>query len=157
MKNAFLDIDLKKRTAKLLDGGVVKANFSTLDRVGKSLAALLSLPEAELAKHKNDWVYFSSFLVSQADILESALRATGTKREDWAITDGSAKDVRDWAKAEAAKGNHTAAARSLFALMFSDRFGGNYNDKLVDYEKLGLELEENLDEVMKKLVQELDA
>ncbi|KAM0810479.1 hypothetical protein AB5N19_10828 [Seiridium cardinale] len=152
MKGAYFYIDVKQRTAKLLDGGVVKANFSTLDRVGKSLAAVLSLPEAELAKHKNDWVYFSSFLISQSNILDSALRVTDTKREDWTITEGTAKEVRDWAKAETTKGNRMAAAAALFALMFSDGFGGNYNDKVVDYKKLGLEPEEDLDAVMKKLV-----
>lgn len=157
MKGAFLDIDLKKRTATLLDGGLVKANFSTLDRVGKSLAALLSLPEVDLAKHKNEWVYFSSFLVSQGDILESALKATGSRREDWTITQGSTKAIRDWAKEETAKGNPMGAAKSLFALMFTEGFGGNYSSKVVDYEKLGLETEEDLDVVMKGLVKELGA
>ncbi|KAH8198755.1 hypothetical protein TruAng_007075 [Truncatella angustata] len=157
MKGAYFEIDLKKRTANLLDGGVVKANFSTLDRVGKSLAALLSLPEADLAKHKNGWVYFSSFLVSQSDILDSALRVTGTTKEEWTITHGSAKDIREWAKAEAAKGNAMAGAKSLFALMFSDGFGGNYSDKVIDYKELGLEPEEDLDEAVRQVVIELGA
>lgn len=152
MRGGFFDIDAQKRTAKLLDGGAVKANFTTTDRVGKSLAALLSLPEADLAKYKNEWVYFSSFLVSQGEILEATLRATGTTKEDWTITQGSAQDVIDWARAETAKGNRMGAARSLFALMFSDGYGGNYNDKVVDYKSLGLEPEEDIDEVLKKLV-----
>ncbi|KAI0132555.1 hypothetical protein BJ170DRAFT_252980 [Xylariales sp. AK1849] len=157
MRVGYLGVDVKNRKATILDSGRVKANFSTLDRVGQSLAALLSLPEDALAKHKNDWVYFSSFLVSQREILESALKATGTKEEDWEITSGSTLDIRNSAKAEVAKGNHMAGARALFALMFSDGFGGNYSDKVVDYKELGLQPEESLDEELKKLVTELGA
>ncbi|KAI1850103.1 hypothetical protein JX266_004482 [Neoarthrinium moseri] len=155
MRGGFLGVDLKRRTATLLDGGRVRANFTTLGRVGRSLAALLSLPGPELARHGNGWVYFSSFAASQRDILDSALRATGTAEAEWAVTHGSALEVRTQAKEATARGDHMAGAGALFALMFSDGFGGDYGDKVVDYARLGLEPEESLDQVVKELVDEL--
>lgn len=157
MRSGMLGVNFRDRTAELLDGGEVRANFTTLRRVGVSLAALLSLPDADLAEHRNGWVYFSSFLVSQREILASAVRVTGTREDDWTIKQGSTLGVRTWAKEEAAKGNPMGGAMALFALMFSEGFGGNYDHKLIDYKKLGLEKEENLDDVMRELAAELGA
>lgn len=56
----------KKKTATFYDEGNVKANFTTLTRVGETLAALLALPDAEVPK--NEFVYLSSFYVSQVSL-----------------------------------------------------------------------------------------
>jgi hypothetical protein len=158
MRAGFLGVDLKTRTAELFDGGHVRANFTTLRRVGQSLAAVLSQPDAQLAAYRNGWVYFSSFCVSQRDILDSAVRVTSTREDaDWTVKQGSALAVRDAAKEAAARGDGLAAAQSLFTLMFSEGFGGDYSHKLIDYEQLGLEKEENLDGVMRELIAELGA
>ncbi|KAI0414455.1 hypothetical protein F5X98DRAFT_349260 [Xylaria grammica] len=147
-------IDLKKRTAAFFDEGNVKANVTTLTRVGETLAALLALPEAELSKHKNEFVYFSSFYASQRDILASAMRATGTTEKDWTVTSISTdKAIQD---AREPVADPAARMMLLFALVFKEGYGGDYDSKVVDYEKLGL-AGEDLDSVIKGLAQELGA
>ncbi|KAI0433412.1 hypothetical protein F5Y09DRAFT_328968 [Xylaria sp. FL1042] len=147
-------IDLKKRTAAFYDEGNVKSNFTTLKRVGETLAALFTLPEAELSKYKNEFIYCSSFYVSQKDFLASAMRATSTTEKDWTITNVSTDKILQDAREPGA--DPTARQMLLFALVFKEGYGGDYNSKVVDYEKLGLPAED-LDGVMKSLVQELDA
>ncbi|KAF2968564.1 hypothetical protein GQX73_g4945 [Xylaria multiplex] len=147
-------VDLKKRTVAFYDEGNVKSNFTTLTRVGETLAALFTLPEADLSKYKNEFVYFSSFYASQRDFLASAIRATGTSENDWTITKISTDKAIQDAKAPTA--DPRARMMLLFTLIFKDGYGGDYNSKVVDYEKLGL-AKENLDTVMKTLAQELDA
>ncbi|GAW10985.1 hypothetical protein ANO14919_003230 [Xylariales sp. No.14919] len=147
-------IDLKKRTAAFFDEGNVKANVTTLTRVGETLAALLALPEAELSKHKNEFVYFSSFYASQRDILASAMRATGTTEKDWTVTSISTdKAIQD---AREPVADPAARMMLLFALVFKEGYGGDYDSKVVDYKKLGL-AGEDLDSVIKGLAQELGA
>ncbi|KAI1425340.1 hypothetical protein F5Y12DRAFT_748097 [Xylaria sp. FL1777] len=146
-------IDLKKKTAAFYDEGNIKSNFTTLKRVGETLAALFTLPEAELSKHKNEFVYCSSFYASQKDFLASAMRATGTTEKDWTITNVSTDKVLQDSRESVDSRAHMML---LFALMFKEGYGGDYNSKIVDYEKLGLAAED-LDVVMKSLAQELDA
>ncbi|KAK8010665.1 hypothetical protein PG990_009630 [Apiospora arundinis] len=146
-------------TATLWRDCTARPNLATLERVGRSLAALLGLPQDELADHYgNRWVYFSSFRASQRDIFESVLRATGTTEKEWEVKHQSLEqDVRRFAAAEEANGNPFAKAMLLFPLTFADGYGGDYNDKVVDYELLGLEKEENMDEIIKKIVAETSA
>ncbi|KAI1275172.1 hypothetical protein F5Y07DRAFT_400616 [Xylaria sp. FL0933] len=147
-------INLKNRTAAFYDEGNVKANVTTLTRVGETLAALFALPEAELSNYKNQFIYCSSFYASQKDFLASAMRATGTTEKDWTITNVSTDKVLKDAREPVA--DPTARMMLLFALVFKEGYGGDYNSKVLDYEKLGLPAED-LDTVMKSLVQELDA
>ncbi|RYP46613.1 hypothetical protein DL768_007235 [Monosporascus sp. mg162] len=156
MRVGAFGLDLKGRAARVFGDGAQKANFTTLRRVGESLAALLALPDAELAAYGNNWVYFSSFRISQRDLLESAKRVTGTRDEDWTVISEDPEDVIKAAQEEVAKGNGGAGIRILFALLFSEGMGGDYSAKVIDYKKLGLE-PEDLDEVMKGLVQEMGA
>lgn len=128
-----------------------------MPRVGASLAALLSQPEPVLSQHKNRFVYFSSFAASQRDMVASAQRATGTSDADWTVQTKSTASVLEWSRAETAKGNLMAAGRALFALAFTEGYGGDYNDRVVDYAALGLETGEDLDEVMRRLVAEMGA
>ncbi|KAI0151595.1 NAD(P)-binding protein [Xylariaceae sp. FL1272] len=144
-------IDLKSKTARFFDEGTTKANFATLTRVGESLAAIFALPEADLAKYKNEWVFFSSFYVSQRDFFESAMRATGTTEKDWTISSVPSDEVIAESKKQQGE---FAGAMALFAVVFKDGYGGDYNSKVIDYEALGLE-PEDLDTLMKKLAQEI--
>ncbi|KAK5633229.1 hypothetical protein RRF57_008943 [Xylaria bambusicola] len=152
MRLGLYGIDMKRRIATFYDEGNTKANFTTLKRVGETLAALFSLPEDELAKHTNEFVYFNSFYASQRDFLASAMRATDTTEEDWTITNISTDKVLQ----DARGADPSARMMLLFALVFKEGYGGDYNSKVVDYEKLGL-VGEELDAVMKSLTQELVA
>ena len=87
-------IDSLKQEATLFDEGEAKMSVSTWPQVGRAVASLLSLPikpeggdENRCLDHfKNKHIYIASFTVSQKDMLDSCLRVTGTKIEDWKIT-----------------------------------------------------------------------
>lgn len=147
-----LGVDLRTRTATLYDGhGGAKAVLTTMRRVGQSLAAVLALPEPELAQYRNGWVFFGSFRATQRDIWESAMRATGTAEGDWAVETPSSAEVIKQCKEAMASGARMVPAL-LVALTFAEGMGGDYQDKVVDYKRLGLEPDESLDEAVKELV-----
>lgn len=54
------------------------------------------------------------------------------------------------------KSNALAGIRIVFALLLGEVYGGDYEAKVVDHQRLGLKPEE-LEEVMKSLAQELGA
>lgn len=147
-----LGIDAKAKTANFFDDGNTKTNFTTLKRVGESLAAVLGWPEDELAKLRNDWVYFSSFHITQREIWAAAMRATGTKESDWVVSARPSEDVIKECKEQIANGAGMAPAQQLLmALTLGKGIGGDYQEKVVDNERLGLQ-PESQDEVVKKVV-----
>lgn len=83
--------DLVNRKVTLFDEGQTKISTSTWPQVGRAVASLLSLPiKAEtsgkgLEDFKNSVVFTNSFTVSQQDMLDSVLRVTGDRKEDWTI------------------------------------------------------------------------
>ncbi|KAK4902964.1 hypothetical protein LTR49_026969 [Elasticomyces elasticus] len=88
-------IDFAKKEVNMYDDGQTKICTSTWPRVGRAVAAILSLPvqaengndkQASLDGLHNKVVYINSFNISQADMLASAQRVTGTKEDDWKIT-----------------------------------------------------------------------
>lgn len=87
--------DFKNRKVVLIDDGTQKINTSTLEQCGRAIAALLSLPEQSSNKPAvshwiNKSVYSSSLTISQLDILESVMRATGTTNADWKVVQENA-------------------------------------------------------------------
>jgi hypothetical protein len=98
LQSGFFDIDIPNRTATLYDDGAVKVNTTTLRKVGKSVAALLSVPDAQLAQFKNQFEYLSSFHVSQREMLGAVMRDTGTSGRDWTVKKVSAVEAVDAAK-----------------------------------------------------------
>lgn len=139
-------VDFKTRTAELYDDGTARITFSTLRRTGQSLAAVLALPDAELARYRNRFVFFSSFRVSQRDLLESAIRVTGTREGDWTVSSQPSAEVIT--KCKEASGFTPVL---LMALTFAEGMGGDYSDRVVDYKRLGLEQEESLDEAVRDI------
>jgi hypothetical protein len=150
-----LGIDAKAKTANFFDDGNTKTNFTTLKRVGESLAVVLGWPEDELAKLKNDWVYFSSFYITQREMWIAAMHATGTKESDWAVSARPSEQVIKECKEQIANGGGMAPAQQmLIALTLGKGIGGDYQEKVVDNNRLGLE-PESLDEVVKSVVDEI--
>ena len=98
-------------------------------QAGRAIAALPSLPikpegsnkEACLENFKNKVVYINSFTVSQKDMLESALRVTGTKEDDWTIAKEPAqerysngiKEIQEGKRIGFAKMSSTTRARLI--------------------------------------------
>lgn len=145
-----LGVDAKARTASFFDDGETRTNFTTTRRVGESLAAVLGWPEEELTKFRNGWVYFSSFHVTQREIWGAFVRATGTKETEWAVSARPSEEVIKECNEQIASGAGMAPAQKLlFALTLGKGIGGDYQEKVIDNERLGLQ-PESLDEVIKE-------
>lgn len=150
-----LGVDAKAKTASFYDDGNTKTNFTTLKRVGESLATVLSWSEEELVELKNGWVYFSSFHITQREIWAATMRVTEMKESDWVVSSQPSEEVIKECKEQIANGAGMAPAqRLLMALTFGKGIGGDYEEKIVDNKRLGLQ-PESLDEVVKAVVDDL--
>ena len=142
------------------DGG--KFNTSTIEQVGKGVAALLCLPirDAErprvsLEYYANNFGYISSFLTTQQELFEAVLKATRTNEADWYVErstiEGSGGRIAK-AQEELKKGNFMGGADVAYGYYMGDGLGGNYEEKArADREVLGLEVGD-LDRVMAEVV-----
>jgi uncharacterized protein YbjT (DUF2867 family) len=156
LKQGMWNVDIPGRRAIINNVGDAKFNTTTLGQVGRGVAALLSLPEEKLNNFKNSAVYLRSFLLSQREILDSAIRATGTKKSDWQITMQDPEVTIQTAKDAVAAGNPMAFVGEFYTAHMQEGRGGNYEEKAAkDAAVLGLE-EENLDEVIKRVVKEVE-
>jgi hypothetical protein len=158
---AAFGIDALKKEATLFDEGEVKMTISTWPQVGRAVAALLSLPikpedgdsERSLEHFKNEHIFFGSFTVSQKDMLDSCLRVTGTKIEDWSIN--KEPSFERWKNGlEAMKtGDRMGFARQMYSRVFFPDDSGNYERrKGLSNKLLGLP-EENIDEATKAAIE----
>jgi uncharacterized protein YbjT (DUF2867 family) len=150
LATGLLGIDLKERTVFMPGGGNTKLNLSSLSRVGEATAALLSLPEADLAAYKNKPFYVSSFHVTQRELFASVQRATKTTEADWKVSTPSTEEV--WAEhGEALKKQDQKAFFAIFLdYHVREGYGGDFNDK-VDLSKFDFE-KEDLDEAVARTV-----
>ncbi|CAM6126664.1 unnamed protein product [Calypogeia fissa] len=133
LQKRFLGINVNAREATIFDGGVVKCNSITLPKVGKSLTALLSLPDSKLSQFKDEFV----------------------RESDWVIESESAAEAAEAAKDAVRKGNGMKGINLLIATPFREGYGGNYWAKATN-DTLGVE-QEDFDEVIKELLQEVGA
>jgi uncharacterized protein YbjT (DUF2867 family) len=155
LKGGMWGVDIPSKKASLYAGAEAKFNTTTLRQVGRGVASLLSLPDAQLKKYKNSPVYLSSFCVSQREILDAAIRATGTKESDWDIETPNAEEVIEGSRKAVKEGNRMAFIKEFYITHMLEGAGGDYQGKAVrDIKVLGLK-EEILDEVVKTVVQEL--
>ncbi|KAF4815582.1 Isoflavone reductase-like protein IRL1 [Colletotrichum siamense] len=155
MGAGFWGIDIKNRTAKLYDGGKTKFITTNIGVTGKGTAGVLSLPDAEIEKYRNKPFYLKSFYISQRDMLDSIQRATGTTDKDWKIEEPDAATVVAQAEEAAKKGDHVAGLISFYVNHMRAGWGGDYNDKVTDLTKIGIEAED-LDETTKRVVKEVE-
>lgn len=152
LKQKAWGIDIPSRKATIYKGAQAKFNTSTLSQTAKGVAALLSLPENELKKYKNRPVYISSFQTTQREILESAIRATGTKESDWDVEEVEADKAIEESKKEVAAGNWMAMIKEFYITHMIEGKGGNFQAKAEkDAAVLGMK-EENFDDVIKTCV-----
>lgn len=86
--------DFDKREVTFFDDGERKITTSTWPQCGRAVRALLDLPilpkdendtQLTLSQFRNDATFIGSFYVSQRDMLNSVMRVTGTKEQDWTI------------------------------------------------------------------------
>lgn len=150
-------IDIKGRKATIWRGAEAKVNTATVGHTGEAIAAVVSLPEAELAKYKNSAVYAPSFYLTQREILDAVQRASGTTDADWDITPRDFKDVEVQYEEGIKNGDGMAPFVKFFVTHFLEGHGGDFDHKvdatvIEQLEKLGLK-KENLDEVTKAALQ----
>lgn len=126
-------------------------------QVGRAVAALLSLPvnsagsNADLALEdlRNKVVYICSFTVSQRDMLESVLRVTGTKEDDWTITSEPIKDRFLQGVEGVKQGRRSDLAKVMYGrIFFPDGCGDFEHSKGTLNRSLGLP-EEDIDTATK--------
>ncbi|KAM0273217.1 hypothetical protein ACHAQH_008408 [Verticillium albo-atrum] len=144
-------LDLKNRKATLYDGGNTKTITTTVATTGKGTAGLLSLPEQELREYDNGALYLKSFRVSQRDLLESVLRVTGATEADWEIKNEDAGLATKRLEEVMAGGDHSVGMLVFFIMHMREGYGGDYDEKVGDLARLGIE-PEDLDLVTEQAV-----
>lgn len=158
---AAFGIDALKQEAILFDEGEAKMSVSTWPQVGRAVAAILSLPikpeggdQNRCLEHfKNDHIYIASFTVNQKDMLESCLRVTGTKIENWKIgKESSAERYKGGVEARQ-KGDRMGFVKQMYTRVFFPDDSGNYEKrKGLSNKTLGLP-EEEIDEATKVAIE----
>jgi uncharacterized protein YbjT (DUF2867 family) len=157
LKQGMWSIDIASKKATLFNVGDTKFNTSTQGQVGTAVAKLLSLPEEKLNTFNNRPLYVSSFLLSQRDIFDSAVRATGTRESDWEITKQDPEEAIEVSRKAVAAGNMMAFVGEFYTAHMQEGRGGDYEGKAAkDAAAIGLE-KEDLDKVMQRVIAELAA
>jgi hypothetical protein len=64
LKGGMWDVDIPTKKDSLYAGAEARLNTTTLRQVGRGVANLVSLPDAQLEKYKNNPMYLSSFCIS---------------------------------------------------------------------------------------------
>lgn len=144
----------EKKAVMYKDSG--KFNMSTLEQVGLGIARLLALPirnaekkRASLGYYENNFVYLSSFSVTQKRVWEAALKATGTGEGEWTVEEDTVEDWIRRSREMLGRGEMMGAMGLTFAYYLGEGLGGDYQSKAVeDLEVLGMK-EEDFDAVVK--------
>ncbi|KAH7024657.1 uncharacterized protein B0I36DRAFT_250248 [Microdochium trichocladiopsis] len=158
-------IDSSKKEAILFDGGNTQMDTSTLSYVGKTVAALLSLPEKKadaaattsggkggsLEQFKNNYVRVAEFSVTQREMLDSVQRVSGTTDKDWKISHETTRERYAHASGEVMKGNYALFVTAMYSRVWFPDGSPVYHDKGLHDELLGLQKEE-LDVASKRAV-----
>ncbi|CAG8395807.1 unnamed protein product [Penicillium salamii] len=162
--SARFGFDFPSRTVTFYDDGKTKVNTSTLEQCGRALAQLLCLKvlpddekdqSATLSQFRNKPFYMSSFLVSQEDIFQSVLHATGTTEKAWTIKYQNAEERYQEGLVEVKSGNLDGMYKVLYSRVFYPNGDGNYEaSRGLQNDILGLP-KEDLDETTKDAIRVL--
>ncbi|OHE99487.1 hypothetical protein CORC01_05287 [Colletotrichum orchidophilum] len=149
-----LGVNAKTLKATLWDGGNTKMNYSTLPRVGAVTAEILAMADKELARYRNRCFYVTSFHVTQREVLNSVMLATGTSESEWDIGEESVDAVVERANAMSEADPHSVVLVKFMPLHYKEGQGGDFNNKVEDLRRFGLE-EEDFDAVTSEVVQRI--
>ncbi|CEL07340.1 Putative NmrA-like protein [Aspergillus calidoustus] len=129
MRVGFFGFDLESKTATLIDGGTSVFTTTNLPTIGRALVAILDHAE----ETKNQYIFLSSFNVSQRDILDVVEKVDGQK---WTVQHVTSEEVIDRGKRRLAAGDFagimdltTGGAFGTQALGDESRHGF-WNDRL---------------------------
>jgi len=129
---AAFGFDIAKRSVTFYDEGETRISVSTWPQVGRAVAAILSLPIEDqgegacLEGIRNRLVYVNSFTVNQKEMLESLVRVTKTKQEDWKIETQDVKERFVEGNQLAKAGNRMGFAQAMSARVFYPDGNGDF-------------------------------
>ncbi|KAF4973297.1 hypothetical protein FSARC_372 [Fusarium sarcochroum] len=149
----FWSIDAKNKKATIYSGANGKLSTSSVAHTGQAAAAVLSLPEDDLAKYKNKPFYVPAFRLTQREVLKAVQGATKTTDEDWKIVVQDIKDAFADCNAKIQQQDPLAGYFKFFLTHYQDDGGADFEHKVVASEvkklhALGLQ-EESLEDVIK--------
>jgi hypothetical protein len=109
-----------------------------------------------LKNFKNKIVYVNSFNVSQKDMLDSVLRITGDKLEDWTVHKEPARERYSSAAKALQGGDRMAYVRMMYTRVFFDDGNGNFEAREGTSNKLLGLPQESLDEATARSIERAD-
>ncbi|KAI8934789.1 hypothetical protein NX059_008474 [Plenodomus lindquistii] len=135
LKVGFFGFNGSTKSANLIDDGKGVFSGTTLHQVGLTLVK--SLEKADLTK--NQYVYTSSFVTSQKEILAAVEKITGAK---WTVKSESSQSIIEDASAKLQKGDYSVINNLLLAIIFGAENLGDSSPSGLWNEKLGLPKED---------------
>ncbi|KAK4947319.1 hypothetical protein LTR10_013687 [Elasticomyces elasticus] len=180
LAGGWFGIDIKFRKVTLFDGDGIKTYTSTIHMSGLTVARLFALPitvsgrnltssvtsndskpQRTLASFANKMVYVANFRLSQLDIFQAVQRATHTTDADWDVAHVPlAQYIRD-GSTKLDDGDNLGIMNLLYGNLFvkgvADAYylDGSMEEVGLNNDLLGLEDCENLDDVVRRVVEEV--
>ncbi|KAM0345020.1 hypothetical protein ACHAPU_006904 [Fusarium lateritium] len=152
MKSGLWGFDIENRKATIWTGAVGKVNASSIAHTGHATAAVLSLPDEDLARYRNKAFYVPSCHLTQRELLEAVQNATGTTDKNWEVKHQEIKDALKDCNAKIQQGDSVAPFAKFFLTHFQAGNGGDFQHKVViddikKLHKIGLE-DESIESVL---------
>lgn len=127
-----------------------KFNTTSLAQAGRAVAAIVLAKPEILKGYENKLVYVNSFYVTQREIFESVLKATGTTEDQWKVGSENVDEKIQSGKNAVAAGNFMGAVNILYGATMKEGLGNVYGGELAN-DKLALP-KEDLDELVGDVV-----
>ena len=147
--------DIAHKRVTFFDDGKTPITVSTWGQNGQALSSLLSLPESGVSPSLEQWrnkpLYFSSFTISQRDMLDSLHRVLGTSDDDWTITKQPSRERYAEGLAQLKGGDRLGFIKAMYTRTFFQNGDGDYTKKGLADKILKLP-QEDLDEATKRAV-----
>ncbi|KAJ3527045.1 hypothetical protein NM208_g10903 [Fusarium decemcellulare] len=157
LSNGLWRIDAKARKASMYRGADGRVSTSSVAHAGQAVAAVLSLPESDLARYKKQAVYTPSFHITHREMLDAVQRATKTTDADWDITYRDANEALKEYNEAIGQGDVFSSYHKFILTHLIEGKGADFEDKvdlevLKKLEALGLQ-KEDLQQVVERTLQ----
>lgn len=146
MQKSFIGFDIPSRKATIFDEGAGKFNGTIMSTIGAAVVATVDRP----ALTANRYIFINSFLVTQSEILAALEKVMGEK---WTTTHVSSEEMKKTGLEKLAKGDRSAAFDLIRAALFGGDEAMDYSKKGLMNEQLGLPKEEDLEQVIRNIVE----
>ncbi|KAL2672130.1 hypothetical protein Neosp_012828 [[Neocosmospora] mangrovei] len=156
LSNGLWGIDARARKATLYPGAGGRVTTSSITHTGEAIAAVLSLPETDLASYKKGAVYTPSFHTTHREMLDAVQHASKTTDADWEITSRDVGDSLKEFNERIGQGDIMASYQKFILTHLMDGYGGDIQHKIdmkeiQKLEQVGLK-EEEIETVVKSIL-----